>query len=96
MNCDVFQNPYQGRIQKFGKGGGGGVGALEPTILEKVEKAAVLQETFSSSVSAHKIFPILSTKGGERWGGGGGGRRRGMGPSPKSAPVYSTAHKASI
>ena len=69
---------------------GGGVGALEPTILEKVEKAAVLQETFFLVFLSQNISNLVNK------GGGGGREGGGVGPSPKSAPVYSTAHKASI
>ena len=56
---------------------GGGVGALEPTILDKVENAAVLQETFFSIVLLIKYFQSCQQKG-ERWGGGA----EGHGPFP--------------
>ena len=66
---------------------------MEPTILEKVEKAAVLQETFFPVFLSQNISNLVNKGGG---GGGRGRRGGGVGPSPKSAPVYSTAHKASI
>ena len=70
---------------------GGGRGAGTDNFRKSGKGSCAPRDVFSS-VSVTKYFQ--SCQQGE--GGGGGREGGGVGPSPKSAPVYSTAHKASI